>query len=170
MPKNTVESPKPSTASQFMQVVRSPLRLKLFFLKNLPMGFIAGLRVPHADADETEVTISMGYLTKNPFRSIYFACQAMAAELSTGILAINAIEKSSQKFSVIVVGIEAEFTKKAVGKITYKCTDGPEFKATIDKCLESNEPHTYTATSIGNDEMDEKVAEFKITWSFKPKD
>jgi hypothetical protein len=94
----------------------------------------------------------------------------MAAELSTGILAINAIEKSSQKFSVIVVGIEAEFTKKAVGKITYKCTDGPEFKATIDKCLESNEPHTYTATSIGNDEMDEKVAEFKITWSFKPKD
>ena len=152
-----------------MQIVKSPLRLKLFFLKRLPMAFMAGLRVPHVDEEQASVSVSMGYLTKNPFRSIYFACLAMAAELSTGILAMNAIEQSGHKFSVLVVGLEAEFTKKAVGEITFQSKDGGAMISTVQQCLEKNEAGKCTATSIGTNEAGETVAEFTITWSFKPK-
>lgn len=48
----------------------------------------------------------------------------MAAELSTGILAMNAIEQTDRPFSLLVVGLEAEFTKKATGTITFKSSDG----------------------------------------------
>ena len=155
--------------STFMQMVKSPWRFKLFLLRHLPMAFIAGLRVPTADTKHASVSVSKGYLTKNPFHSIYFACLAMAAELSTGILAMNAIEKSDHNFSLLVVGLEAEFTKKATGKITFQSNDGAGMKKTIDECLQNDEPQEYTACSAGTNEVGETVAEFAITWSFKPK-
>lgn len=153
----------------FIEIVNSPLRFKLFLLKCLPMAFIAGLRVPHANKNEASVTVSLGYLTKNPFRSIYFACLAMAAELSTGILAMNAIEQSGHKFSVLVVGLQAEFTKKATGKITFQSNDGTAMISTVQQCLDNDEAGQCTATSTGTNEAGETVAEFTITWSFKPK-
>jgi hypothetical protein len=153
----------------FLQMVRSSFRLKLFFLKSLPMAFLAGLRIPQAGKEEASVSVSMGYLTKNPFRSIYFACLSMAAELSTGVLAMNAIEQSGAKFSVLVTGLKAEFTKKAVGQITFKSCDGEAMITTVQKCLKNKDAGTCTAISIGTNETGETVAEFNITWSFKPK-
>jgi len=157
------------STSNFLQIIRSPLRLKLFFLKHLPMALIAGLRVPNANDEQASVSVSLNYLTKNPFRSIYFACLAMAAELSTGILAMNAIEQTGHKFSVLVVELKAEFTKKAVGKITFQSNDGAAMISTVEGCLQNNEAGKVAATSIGKNEAGEVVAEFEIRWSFKPK-
>lgn len=169
MNKPTTAANKESTSQTFLQMVKSPLRLKLFFLKSLPMAFMARLKVPKASNERASVSVSLGYLTKNPFRSIYFACLAMAAELSTGILAMNAIEQSGQKFSVLVTGLKVEFTKKATGKITFLSEDGKAMISTVQQCLENNEPGKCIAKSIGTNEAGETVAEFEITWSFKPK-
>lgn len=133
------------------------------------MAFFAGLRIAHATKDSAAVTVSLGYRTKNPFRSIYFACLAMAAELSTGILAMNAIEQTNRSFSLLVTGLEAEFTKKATGTITFESTDGSDMQQAVRQCLKNKEAGTCTATSIGKNKKDEVVAKFHITWSFKPK-
>lgn len=156
--------------SRFMQLVRSPLRFKLFLIKRLPLAFFAGLRVAEAEPQMASVTISLGYLTKNPFQSIYFACLAMAAEMSAGILAMNAIEQTGQPFSILVTGLEAQFIKKANGTITFECTDGTALVEAVQHSSDEKIPGTFTTQSTGTNDTGQTVATFTITWSFKPKD
>jgi hypothetical protein len=156
-------------AEEFRQSVTSPTKLKLFFLKDLPMAYLAGLRIKHLDFEKGVVTIPFKYLNKNPFRSIYFACQAMAAELSTGVLAMMAIYKSRPSVSMLVVGMEATFQKKAAGLVTFTCTDGQQIFEAVAQSKATGEGRTVVCTSIGTDAAGDKVAEFKITWSFKAK-
>ena len=56
------------------------------------MAFLAGLRIIRLQKEECEVQIKYNYLTKNPLRSIYSACQYMAAVLSTGMLCFGAVK------------------------------------------------------------------------------
>ena len=70
------------------KLLLNSFKFKLFLLKELPMGFLAGMKVRELTEEKGVVTIPYKYLTKNPFKSMYFACLAMAAELSTGILCI----------------------------------------------------------------------------------
>jgi hypothetical protein len=156
-------------AEEFRKSVTSPTRLKLFFLKDLPMAYLAGLRIKHLDFEKGVVTIPFKYINKNPFRSIYFACQAMAAELSTGILAMMAIYKSTPAVSMLVVGMEATFQKKATGLVTFTCADGQKVFEAVAQSKATGEGRTVVCTSIGTDEKGDKVAEFRITWSFKAK-
>ena len=159
-----------STSQTFLKLVQSPMQFKLFLLRHLPMALLAGLRVQDITNHKASVRISLNYLTKNPFGSIYFACLAMAAELSTGILAMKSVEQSRINFSLLVVEIQAEFTKKAIGSITFTCDDGLKIEQTIEKCIESNNPQQVRVQSKGINEDGDIVAKFKITWSFKPKE
>ena len=109
------------------------------------------------------------YLNKNPFGSIYFACLSMAGELSSGILAASFTYKSSPKISMLAVAMDVEFTKKAVGTITFKCNQGQKINDTIKRSIETGEGQTIDAITIATDKSGDKVAEFKIKWSFKVK-
>ncbi len=138
---------------------------KFFFLLKLPMAFLAGLRISKLQNEECVVRVKYNYLTKNPFKSMYFACQAMAAELSSGMLCFKATE--GQNMALLVVGMEAKYTKKAVGTINFTCSDGPQIQATVQKALESGKGEAVTVKSVGVDEAGDAVAEFQFTWSFK---
>jgi hypothetical protein len=111
--------------------------------------------------------VQYSYWTKNPFRSIYFACLAMAGELASGLLSTVNIEKSGHSIALLVVGMQAQFTKKAVGVITFSCQQGEEIQSVIQKAIETGEGQTIHATSIGTDEVGDEVARFQITWSYK---
>ena len=63
-------------------------RFLFFLIWKLPMGFLAKLRVLELKDNVAKVSVPFNYWNKNPFKSIYFAVQAMAAELSTGVLVI----------------------------------------------------------------------------------
>lgn len=129
------------------------------------MGFLAGLRIVRLQKEECEVKIKYNYLTKNPFKSMYFACQAMAAELSTGMLCFEAVK--GHNVSLLVVGMEAQYTKKAVGKISFLCSEGSQIQATVQEALESGQGETIKVKSVGVDEAGEVVSEFYFSWSFK---
>ncbi len=143
--------------------------MKLFMLKHLPMAFLAGLKVVEIDQTTASVTVPYKYLNKNPFRSVYFAVLSMAAELSTGILAMAALNDFSIPISMLVLEMKANFLKKARTKITFKCLEGDQLSSTIAKSIETGEGQTIDVTSIGYDTEGDKVAEFKFTWTFKPK-
>jgi uncharacterized protein DUF4442 len=145
----------------------SPLRFRLYLLTRLPSAFFSGLRLEAADGDHCVVTIPYRWFSRNPFRSIYFACLAMAAEASTGVLAMTHIYKSNPPVSMLVIGMEARFTKKATGKIRFVCNDGPAIRETIDRAKTTGEAHTARAVSTGTNANGEAIAEFFITWSFK---
>ena len=99
-------------------------RMRMFFLKHLPMALLAGLKITEINQEKASVTVPYKYLNKNPFRSVYFAVLSMAAELSTGILAMAAIDDYDVAVSMLVLDMKAGFTKKARTKITFTCQEG----------------------------------------------
>ena len=154
----------------FFTLVNQPLKMRLYLLKKLPAAFFCGLRVD--DASETSCTVSVpyNYITKNPFRSTYFACLGMAAELSTGILAMANTYGRKPPFSMLITRMEARFHKKAVGKTWFTCADGDKIKQAVSAANHTKTGQEVSASSIGKNEAGERIAEFWFTWSFRIKE
>lgn len=144
-------------------------KLKLFMIQQLPMGFIAGLRIIDINLESAKVTIPYKYLNKNPFRSTYFAAQSMAAELSTGILAMAAVKDEEKPISMLVLDMNANFVKKATSKIIFYCEDGLAIKNAVQRAANSDSGQIITAKSIGKNNEGIIVSEFEFTWTFKLK-
>ena len=138
-------------------------------LKELPSAFFSGVRVKEISEESSVVTIPFKFFTKNPFRSMYFASQAMAAELSTGILALSHVSGRKPKVSMLVFDMKANFVKKAVSKITFKCNDGLKIKDAVEESIKTGEGVTIETKSVGLDSEGQLVSEFYFTWTFKPK-
>ncbi|WBO83449.1 DUF4442 domain-containing protein [Hymenobacter yonginensis] len=160
--------PDTPAAAAFRRTISSPLKLRLFMLRSLPMAYLAGLRLREITPERAVITVPFKYLTQNPFRSIYFACLSMAAEMASGMLAMMHIQGQG-RVSMLVVGLEAEFTKKAVGLIAFTSQDGPRIAQAITDSRASGEGRTVVCTSTGIDEAGDVVATFRITWSFRAK-
>ncbi len=151
------------------RILQSRFKLNLFMLTKLPLGWIAGLRIEEINEERSVVSIRYKYFTKNPFRSIYFACLAMAGELASGALGLAQVYGAKPSVSMLVVNMEASFSKKAIGKIRFVCPDGLLIQKAIEESKASGEGRTIVATSTGTDEAGDIVAVFKITWSYKAK-
>jgi hypothetical protein len=153
----------------FLKMARSNFRMKLFMLKKLPLALLVGLKILEVDTEKAVVSIPYKFLNKNPFQSIYFAALSMAAELSTGVLAMAAISERNVAISMLVFEMEARFLKKAQTKIIFTCQQGSEISQAVDKCIESGIGQTVKVLSKGTDISGTEVAEFYFTWTFKPK-
>ena len=153
----------------FQKKMLNPIFFKLFLILKLPMAFLAGLKLKELTNEYSLVQMRYKYLNKNPFGSIYFACLSMAGELASGMLAASKTYKSDPKISMLVVELKVSFMKKATGIIAFKCDQGKEISATIQKSIETGEGQTIEALTIATDEVGDVVAEFLITWSFKAK-
>ena len=166
-PRATAPLDSPQAAA-FRQQVLNPLKLRLFMLRKLPLAWLAGLRLVALTPEAATVTVRYKYLTKNPFRSIYFAVLAMAGELASGIQAMMQAQ-SGGPVSMLVVGMEADFSKKAVGLISFTCPDGAAIAQAVARSRATGEGRTVTCTSTGRDEAGDIVAVFRVTWSFRAK-
>ena len=153
----------------FSKQMTSPLKFRMFLLSKLPSAYFSGVRVKSLDENKCEVTVPFKWFSQNPFRSTYFACLSMAAEMSTGALALGHLYKRKPAVSMLVVKTEGEYFKKAVDKTTFVCEAGDEINKMIELAIATGEPRTVRARSIGKNKAGEIVAEFYITWSFKAK-
>ncbi|GAC1344497.1 MAG: DUF4442 domain-containing protein [Myxococcales bacterium] len=147
----------------------NPVGIRALLWQKLPLAAFAGLRVRKLDAEGGEVSLPAGWRTQNPFRSTYFAAQAMAAELSTGAPAMIFVEESGARMSMLVTGLTARFTKKATRTVTFAFADGARMKAAIDEAARTGEAVALAAKTIGTQDDGAVVAEFEIAWSFKRK-
>lgn len=155
------------TDPKFLKLVNNPLLFNAFMLTKLPMGFIAGLKVKKTTVDECQITVPYRWMNQNPFRSTYFAVLSMAAEMSTGMLALMFTQDSKPSVSMLVTHLEADFVKKAMGITTFTCTDGKGINECIEKAILTGEGQSFSATSIGTSQDGVVEARFKIEWSFK---
>lgn len=146
-----------------------PLKSRMFLLLKLPSAFFSGVKIKTVTPERCEVTVPYKWFSQNPFRSTYFACLAMAAEMSTGVLALMQVTGRKPQVSMLVVTLEANYYKKAVDLTTFICEDGIAIERLVDEAVATGEPKTYRAKSTGRNNAGEIVAEFFITWSFKAK-
>ncbi len=153
----------------FIKMMKHPVKFRMFTFLKLPAAWFAGVRVREIDEEKCRVTIPYKWLTRNPFRSTYFASLSMAAEMSTGALAMAHLYKINPPVSMLVVGVESSYFKKAVSQTSFLCADGRAFQKAIEETIATGEARTVKAKSIGTNKDGEVVAEFFVTWSFKVK-
>ncbi|MDG2433704.1 DUF4442 domain-containing protein [Flavobacterium sp.] len=150
-----------------MKLTASKLNKFLFF--KLPAAFICGVRVRTLDETHCIVKVKHRWINQNPFNSMYFAVQAMAAELATGALVMYQIQKSGRKISMLVANNKGNFTKKATGLITFTCKDGHLIEQAIQQTIATGEGQTFWMKSIGVDEKGVQVSEMDFEWSVRVK-
>lgn len=112
-------------------------------------------------------TVPYGWRSTNPFRSTYFAALSMAAELSTGALAMAAVESAPRPVALLITGLTASFEKKAVSLTSFTCTDGAKLFAAVDQTIATGEPVVVEVPTVGTAPDGVVVARFTFTWSFK---
>lgn len=156
-------------SQQFLALLNHSFKSKLFLLTKLPAAYCSGVRLKQATEAQCIATVPYKWFSQNPFRSTYFACLAMAAELTTGALAMAHIYKRSPAVSMLIVKMEANYFKKATGRTTFTCSDGLHIKELVEKAIATGEAQTFIARSIGTNTEGQPVAEFLFTWSFKVK-
>lgn len=157
------------TVQEFFVMVKHPVKFRLFLLRNLPAAYFSGLKLVELSAENCSITIPYKWFTRNPFRSTYFACLSMAAEMSTGTLAMANVYRRSPKVSLLVVAIEGKFIKKATGLTRFTCNQGQLIRDAVEKAINLSAPQSVRVASSGYNEKGELVAEFFVTWSFKAK-
>lgn len=145
----------------------TPFKLNAFTFFKLPSAFWSGVRVKQITPHTCKVNVKHSWFNQNPFKSMYFAVQAMAAEFTTGALVMFHIKSSGKNISMLVAQNKAVFTKKATGKITFTCNQGKEIAECIDKAIQTNEGQTIWLTSIGINENGEQVSEMQFQWTIK---
>ncbi len=155
--------------NQFKKQITNAFWYRLFMLSKLPMAFFSGLKIVSLSPQQAMISVKFKWINQNPFKSIYFAVLSMAAELSTGILAFAQTYKQHPKVSMLVVKLEAEFYKKAIGTITFTCNDGDKIIAAMEQTIQQKIGTTVQCQSIGKNSDGEEVARFIFTWSFKAK-
>jgi hypothetical protein len=144
-----------------------PLKLRAFMLTRLPLALVAGLRIRTLTEQRCDVTVPYGWRTTNPFRSTYFAAQAMAAELSTGALGLMAAEAAPVPVASLIVGMTGEFEKKATGTTTFACEAGDALFDAVARTVADGEPAVAAVETVGRMADGTVVSRFTFTWSFK---
>lgn len=134
----------------------------------LPLAFLSGIRIKNINSDGCTTTVKLGFLNKNPFRSVYFAVIEMAAELSGGLLLFDAIRDSNINASMLLLSNKNEFFKKAVGRIYFTCEQKKEIFQFIQN-MQVGESVLYETKAKGTDESGAVISESVFQWSIKRK-
>jgi len=147
----------------------SASKFNTFTFFKLPSAWWSGVRVKYIDKEKTVVTVKHRWFNQNPFNSMFWAVQGMAAELSTGAMVIDQIKENGAKISMLVANNKANFSKKATGKITFTCNDGHLIKEALDKTIETGEGQTFWMKSKGVNADGVVVSTFEFEWTVKVK-
>ncbi len=142
-------------------------KMNWFSMFKMPAAFFTGVRMKEITDTSAVVTVKYGWTNQNPFNSMYFAVQSMAAELTTGALVIQKIHESGKKISMLVTNHNGNFTKKATGRITFICDNGQEIEAAIKRTIQTGEGQTILLKSIGKNEDGIQVSAYEFEWSVR---
>ena len=135
----------------------------------LPAAYFTGVRTRALSDTTCVVTVKHRWVNQNPFKSMFWAVQGMAAELTTGALVMKKITGSGKKISMLVASNNASFSKKATGRITFTCNEGNKIDEAINLAIESGEGQTVWLNANGINEDGIEVSSFNFEWTLKVK-
>lgn len=144
-------------------------KFNMFTFFKLPSAWWTGVRLQYMDDNRAVATVRHRWVNQNPFRSLFWAVQGMAAELATGAMMMHQIRKSGKNISMLVANNNANFSKKATGKITFTCEDGHLAGEAIKRAITTGEGQTIWMKSVGVNEEGVVVSTFNFEWTLKVK-
>tara|TARA_B100001057_G_scaffold264815_1_gene265045 strand:- start:146 stop:430 length:285 start_codon:yes stop_codon:yes gene_type:complete len=90
----------------------TPSKINRWMLLKLPAAWLTGVRLTQINGNKCEVKVKFKWINQNPYRSMFWAVQGMAAELTTGMLLTKSIQDSKANISMLLVVINQAFIKK----------------------------------------------------------
>jgi hypothetical protein len=144
-------------------------KINAFLFFKLPAAWWTGVRLRSVDDEQAVVTVTHRWINQNPFRSMYWAVQGMAAELSTGVMVSRHIAQTGKPVSMLVANNKGSFSKKATGRITFTCKDGHKISEALKKTIETGEGQTFWMNSKGVNTEGITVSDFSFEWTIKLK-
>lgn len=146
-----------------------PGAINTFMMYKLPAAYFTGVRARAISETSCTTSVRHRWINQNPFKSMFWAVQGMAAELSTGALVMSEIRESGKPISMLLVNNKASFTKKAVGRINFVCEDGEKITDAIKKAIETGEGQSCWMHSTATNKEGEIVSQFDFEWALKLK-
>ncbi len=143
----------------------TPIRINIFNFFKLPSVWWCGIRVTKIDDVSCQVKVVHRWINQNPFKSMFWAVQGMAAELTTGVLIMEAIQNSKRKVSMLVLNNRANFSKKARGKVLFECDEKQKLSKAMNQLIKTQKPQSIWLTSKGIDQNGDIVSTFEFEWT-----
>lgn len=144
-------------------------KINTFLFFKLPSAWWSGVRLKFMDDTKAIASVKHRWANQNPFKSMFWAVQGMAAELATGAMVSHQIRESGKKISMLVQNNTANFSKKATGRITFTCEDGHLIKDALAKTIETGEGQTIWMKSVGVNSDGVVVSTFRFEWTVRAK-
>ncbi len=140
-----------------------------FMFFKLPSAWWCGVRLKYMDETKAVSTVRHRWRNQNPFKSMFWAVQGMAAELATGAMVTSQIRATGKRISMLVQNNTANFSKKATGRITFTCEDGHLIKDALEKTIATGEGQTIWMKSVGVNSDGVVVSTFNFEWTVRLK-
>ena len=145
-------------------------RFRAFTVLSMPSAAFVGLRFVRADEEVCVTSIPGGWRSQNPFKTMYWAAQGMAAELATGVVPFAISRTTKRGIRMFVVSTEATFVKRAKGKIVFTCEDIAAARAAIEETLTTGEKIELDLRAVGRDSDGDIVSEWVFKWNFRARE
>jgi len=149
--------------------MRTSFGVNAFMAAKMPLGLAAGLRVDSIDRTSCVVSLPGGWRTQNPFGSMYWAAQGMAAEMATGVQGYALTNAAPVPVRMILSGCEGKFSRMCKGRGRFVFDQGAQVEAAILATLESGATVNCATDVVGYDPSGEEVSRWVFTWSFRAK-
>ncbi len=159
----------PAKIDAGLRRIQAPLALTAFMAAKMPLGIPAGLRIDRVDRASCTASLPGGWRTQNPFGSMYWAAQGMAAELATGLHGFILCSAAPVPVRMILAGCEGSFGRMCKGRGRFVFSNGQLVEDTILKTLASGESVLCPTEVIGYDLGGEEVSRWTFTWNFRAK-
>lgn len=152
--------------ARLQRLVQNPILFRLWMFVKLPAALFAGVRLVELSERRCVCAVPYGWRSQNPFRSTYFAAQAMAAEMSTGAPVLLATAGDTP-FATLIVDMKATFGKKATGYATFTCENVAAAFRAAEEAKATGEARAVTLETVGRLADGAEVSRFTFTWSVK---
>ena len=145
----------------------TPSKLNMLLLFKLPAAYFTGVRATYLDSETCSASVKFRWINQNPFKSMYWAVQGMAAELTTGALIIAKIREKDFNISMLLIGNAATFLKRSRGRLTFTCNEGKLVDDAITKAVSTGEGQSIKMNAKGIDDEGQEVSHFTFEWGIK---
>jgi len=151
---------------------RETWKLRLFGLAKIPLLLFCMPKVVEYSDTAAAVMIPLNWRTRNHLRSMYFGALSVGADCAGGLIAMFEIMRRKAPVSLIFKEFKAEFLKRPMADVVFRCVQGEEIRGWVDKAISSGERVNGTVNLIATcpSLSDEPVAKFALTISMKRKD
>lgn len=155
--------------SYLPKTMRDTLGLRAFGALKVPLILYCMPQVQRVDQDACVIAVPLTWRTRNHYKSMYFGVLAIGADMTAGLLAMNLTQNSDKAVGLLFKDFKADFHKRAMGDVVFRCDDGALVRQMVDRVLASPERVNETVTVLAHCPSDHNalVATMRLTLSLK---